>query len=231
MQRRRRPSAGSPAHSRDTRAQGVPGEEGTGLQRELARIGQRIRRWREESELTLQKLAEQSSVATSTIQKVETGQMVPTVAVLMKIARGLGRRPSELISDEPPDIEVAHLRAKERYALGSRQNVRVERLSGDLFEPSIEVRRVTVQPGYGSGKGTFALEGEEVLVCEDGSIELEIGSEVYELQSGDSMHFKAALPHAWRNVGDVAASFLVACDFPRQFQAVLQRNLKSGRRR
>ncbi len=179
--------------------------------------------------MTLQKLAEQSGVATSTIQKVETGQMIPTIAVLMKIARGLGRRPSELISDEPPDAEVTFLRAKEHHVLGSRRNVRVERLSGDVFEPAIEMWRALVQPGYGSGKGTFSFEGEEVLVCDDGTIEVVIGSETYTLQSGDSLHFKASLPHAWRNPGDVPASLTVACDFPRQFRAALHRKLRPRR--
>ncbi len=201
------------------------------MERELAAVGLRIRRLRDASDLTLQELAAQSGVATSTIQKVETGQMVPTVAVLMKIARGLGRRPSELISDEPPDIEVAFLRAKDQYAFGSRRNIRVERLSGEVFEPAIEVWRVTAQPGYGSGKGTFALEGEEVVVCEKGTVEVVVASEVYLLQQGDSLHFKAALPHAWRNPGDVPAGFLVACNFPRQFRAALHRNLRPARRR
>ena len=58
---------------------------------ELARISQRIRRWREEAGLTLQDLARRSELATSTIQKVETAQMVPSIAVMLKIARGLGR--------------------------------------------------------------------------------------------------------------------------------------------
>lgn len=181
--------------------------------------------------MTLQKLAAMSGVATSTIQKVETGQMVPTVAVLMKIARGLGRRPSELISDEPPDAEVAYLRGSQHYTLGSRRNIRVERLSGDVFEPEIEVWRVLVQPGYGSGQGTFSMAGEEVLACEQGKLEVVIGSETYELEPGDSLHFKASLPHGWRNPGNVEASFTVACNFPRQFRAALQRKLRPRRGR
>jgi len=206
-------------------------EDGEMMERQLQQIGARIRRWREEGDLTLQSLAEQSGVATSTIQKVETAQMVPTVAVLMKIARGLGRRPSELISDEAPEMEVAYLREKDHYVLGSRRGMRVERLSGDVFEPEIEVWRVVLQAGYGSGSGAFGFDGEEVVVCEKGTVEFTIDEEVHSLEPGDSLHFKAALPHAWRNTGDVPAEFIVICNFPRQFRAALHRRLAAKRKR
>ena len=65
----------------------------------LADIASQIRACRGEDGLTLQQLATRSDVAASTIHKVEARQMVPTVSVLLKIAKGLGRRPEELIRD------------------------------------------------------------------------------------------------------------------------------------
>ena len=63
---------------------------------ELARISQRIREARDAAGLILQELAGKSGVATSTIQKVETEQMIQRVAVIIKIARGLGMHVSLL---------------------------------------------------------------------------------------------------------------------------------------
>jgi transcriptional regulator with XRE-family HTH domain len=56
-------------------------------------LARRVRASREEEGWTLHDLAARSGVAVSTIQKIETGQMVPTLSVLSKIANGL-RRPS-----------------------------------------------------------------------------------------------------------------------------------------
>jgi len=67
------------------------------VDRYLHEIANRIRRWRGEERLTLQQAAQRSGVAASTIQKVESQQMVPTITVLFKIARGLGRSPVELL--------------------------------------------------------------------------------------------------------------------------------------
>ena len=66
----------------------------------LADMAQQIRACRAADGLTLQQLATRSGVAASTIHKVEARQMVPTVSVLLKIAKGLARRPEELIRDD-----------------------------------------------------------------------------------------------------------------------------------
>lgn len=51
--------------------------------------------------MALQQLATRSGVAASTIHKIESKRMIPTVLVLSKVARGLSRRPAELIRDRP----------------------------------------------------------------------------------------------------------------------------------
>ena len=68
--------------------------------RALADIARQVRAYRSADGLSLQQLATRSGVAASTIHKVESRQMVPTVVVLLKIAKGLGRRPEELIRDD-----------------------------------------------------------------------------------------------------------------------------------
>ncbi|MBY0399679.1 helix-turn-helix domain-containing protein [Myxococcota bacterium] len=62
-------------------------------------MARQLRACRAQDGLTLQQLATRCGVAASTIHKIEAQQMVPTVSVLLKIARGLGRRPEELVRD------------------------------------------------------------------------------------------------------------------------------------
>jgi transcriptional regulator with XRE-family HTH domain len=65
----------------------------------LADMATQIRTCRNGDGLTLQQLAARSHVAASTIHKIEAQQMIPTISVLLKIAKGLERRPEELIRD------------------------------------------------------------------------------------------------------------------------------------
>ena len=191
---------------------------------EIARISARIRRWREEAALTLHDLATRSGLATSTVQKVETGQMIPSVAVLLKLAHGLGRRPTELIREGDSDLEVAVVRAADRDRIGDEKNTQVERLSGDLSQPALEMWRVNLQPGA-SGGAPIHYDGEEVVVCERGCVTFTIAGEDHPLEAGDSLHFKARLPHSWRNDGRREAQFTVTGTLPAKFRAMIRNRL------
>ena len=200
------------------------------MEEALSNISQRVREWREQLGLSLHELAARSDVAASTIQKVETGQMTPSVAVLLKIARGLDRRPAELVSDQSEESDVVLLRAKRHPVINASSKMRVERLSGDLFDPAIEVWRAQLHPGYGSGKGMYAYEGEEVVVCEAGEVCFEIGDDEYLLNAGDSLHFKAGIPHRWSNPGKTIARFLIAGNFPKGLRTKLHGQInRAGR--
>ena len=155
----------------------------------LTAVSRRVRAWREGLSLSLHELAERSDVAASTIQKVETGQMVPSVAVLMKIARGLDRRPAELVSDEAEEAEIVLMRSKEHAVMSAGSQMRIERLSGDLFDPAVEVWRAYLRPGVGSGKSQHAYEGEEVIICDEGEVTFRFGDDEYRLTAGDTLHF------------------------------------------
>ncbi len=198
------------------------------VDRELERIAQRVRRWREESGLTLQELGRRSGVATSTIQKVETLQMIPTVAVLLKIARGLGRRMSDFIGEGHDPLEIVHLRASDRHRIGMRKQLLFERLSGDLFDSELEMWRVDLQPGLGSGRGTMEYDGEELLLCEEGIVTAVVGEEEYRLEPGDTLHFKANVPHAWRNDGPEPARLIVIGTLPAALRSALHDRMKEG---
>lgn len=189
---------------------------------ELARIGQRVRRWREERRLTLQELAQRSGLATSTVHKVEGAQMIPSVAVLLKLARGLGRRPAELVHDEGAAVERVHQRAAERARLGVEGKLTVERLTGDLFAPALEAWRVTVHPGVSGGDDAVQYDGESLVVVEQGELRFRVAGDEFVLAEGDSLHFKANAPHTWRNASDAPARFVVTGTLPGPFREVLQ---------
>lgn len=200
----------------------------TSIDGEIARISARIRRWREEAGLTLQELAKRSDLATSTVQKVETGQMIPSVAVLLKLSHGLGRRPTELIREGDSDLDVALVRASERDRTGHEKSMVIERLSGDLSDSALEMWRVHLQPNASSGAAPIHYAGEELVVCEKGQVRFTIDGEEHELEAGDSLHFKAHLPHSWRNRGRGVAVFTVTGTLPARFRAMLRSRAPRG---
>lgn len=160
--------------------------------------GSRIKICREQEGLTLQELAERSSVAPSTIQKVERGQMVPTIAVLVKIARGLRRRVSYFLGEEEGPVEIHHLPASRRTTTRVGKEVEIARLAGDLPAPDFDAFLVTIPPGAASGR-CEEHPGDKLIYCLRGKIHFDIGERHFRLAPGDVLHFKSTIPHAWRN--------------------------------
>ncbi len=195
---------------------------------EIAQVARRIRRRREQERLTLGELAERSGVAPSTIQKVETGQMTPSVAVLLKIARGLGRSVSDFIRDDEPARALVHLRSEDRPRIGPRDGTAFERVSGDVPDPKLEMWRVHVEPGSVGPKRPIQYQGEALIVCERGRPTLLVGEHEVVLGTGDSLHFDAEAGMTWRNDGTRPAIFTVTGTLPEKLRASLQAR---GRRR
>jgi len=194
----------------------------------LQRVAERLHGWREEAGLSLQALASRSGVAASTIQKVERRQMVPTIAVLLKIAHGLGRRPSEFLDDETPHVEVVHIRAAERRVHSDGGSGSVERLSADVIDPQLEAYRVEHLPGGSMGKVPIHFDGEQLIVVLSGALTLTIADQTHVVRAGDSIHWKARLPHSWKNESSEPARFIIVGTLPQGMRGVLRGRRRSG---
>lgn len=191
---------------------------------DLKRIAARIRSWRDEAGFTLQKLGDRSGVSASTIHKIENLQTTPTIAVLIKVANGLNRRPSELLEEIDVGKQVAILRRKDRQRLSPSEHTELEHLVGMIPRNRLDVWRIHLQAGRGAGRpGTDAwhFQGEMVLLVEEGCIEIELGGESYVIEAGDSIHFDSSLPHRWVAGRDEPASLIALVMLPEHLQSDL----------
>jgi transcriptional regulator with XRE-family HTH domain len=202
---------------------------------ELARIAERIRNWRAEAGLTLHLLGERSGVAASTIHKIENCQTVPTIAVLLKVVAALGREPDELLRSTGTTPHITHTRADERRHLDVDSGSRIEQLSRGISTGFLDIWRFTHPPGQGMDpeRENFRLryDGELLIMCEEGELDVEVGSAGYTLRAGDTLHFKTSLPHLWRNNGASAAQALLFAARPGGLQRGIAEGFKSLRKR
>ena len=166
----------------------------------IAGIGQKIRLLRQASGLSLQQLADRSGVSAASIHKVERSTMVPTITVLMKLARALDRSVSYLVDEEEGHPSpVALVRANAREPLfASRDGVMMENLAGPAGRFALSGAVVTVEPGADSGKSPITRAGEDLVYILTGTLEFEV-DDIYRLRQGDALHLPTDHPHRWRN--------------------------------
>jgi len=153
--------------------------------RALAEISDRLARWRRDAGYTLQQLGDRSGVAPSTIHKVETGKTVPTVSVIIKIARGLGRRASDVVANDEPGI--IHTEAGEHQASEAGPDVTVHRLG-----ETIETWRILHRPGHVTSELCLSDRGETLLLCERGEVAVQVGRHELLMRTGDTIQLESA---------------------------------------
>ena len=197
-----------------------------------AQIGDRLSRARESAGLTLQQLSRISGVAPSTIQKVEAGTMMPSVAVMMKIARGLHKKIGFFLDEEESYAEVALVRRRDRSATGLREDdFSVHSLSAELSSPEIDGFILTLPPGVSSGADPLQHRGDEIVYCVRGRATFTISGVDYRLGAGDSLHFKSERPHSWKNSGSSKAGLVIVCSLPALSEKSVLQEASTGNKR
>ncbi len=180
------------------------------MEEAVGRVADRFKRWRTESSLSLQELANRSGVSPSTIHKIEHGQTVPTIAVVLKIVAGLGRHATELFDDTDPRSTTTCIRAQARRQFTTSRGALIQSLAGSPDERDIGFWRVVHPPGFDFGERTLShLHGEVIVFLESGQLRVRVADEEFEISEGDSLHFKASSPYSWTNTGDEPAVALI----------------------
>ncbi len=176
------------------------GERGLPVAEQVDRIAHRIKTWRTAAGMSLQVLANRSDVSPSTIHKIENGQTVPTIAVLLKLAEGLGRRPTELLEDADGESGAIHTPAGTGPQLVTGRGLHIEWLIGEALAPEVEVWRITHPESFSfGGERIKHLSGDVVLMVEQGELEVRVANDEFTLGAGDTIHFKGTQPHSWSN--------------------------------
>lgn len=186
------------------------------LLRSLRRIADRFRRAREEAGLTLREVAQRAGLAPSTIQKIESHKIVPSIAVAVRLAHALNRRASYFLEDDQQAATDVRFmpRGQGRFFGKSEHAVAFRQIAEPLVNPRMEGYILTVQPGGHSGNlEPIIYRGEEIVICTKGRLRFILRGQEYLLSPGDTLHFKGDIPHRWENPGSVAAEMIMIIAF------------------
>jgi quercetin dioxygenase-like cupin family protein/DNA-binding XRE family transcriptional regulator len=176
-----------------------------GIERTVSQIGEKVARARSERGWSLAQLAQRAGVSPGAVHKIEKSGMTPTIASLMKVAAALGKSVSYFV-DEPEMSDVIVVRADERARVyTSKQGLELRNLAGRYGGFAMAGAEATVEPGADSGPVPMNHPGEELVIVLEGQMAFEVDGEVHEVHAGDSIHFRAVRPHAWRNPADEPA--------------------------
>lgn len=175
----------------------------------IIEVGSRVKRLRTEAGLTLEEFAAQSGVSRAMLSKVERGEKSPTLAIIVRIAKGLNVSMSTLMGAEPDPAQVTVIRKANRLAFKDpetgfeRHNLSPTHLDNDL-----EFLLHRIPPGESSGElPAYKVPTEKYLVVHEGQLTVQTGEANYVLETGDSFYFEVRDSYRLVNAGKTPCAY------------------------
>ena len=176
------------------------------------RIGEKIRGLRQQKRLTLQELSELTTLSKPLLSQIENQQVIPPLATLLKIAKGLKVDIHFFFED---------VGNRQKYVLTRREDVREDekvprQTANEVVRPYVYhslaqgLRHKHMEPFLVEFENKewddslfFKHDGdEEFIYIIAGELDFHYNNEVLRMRTGDSIYYDSSQPHGWVAVGD-----------------------------
>ena len=170
-------------------------------------VGLMIRHLRNKQELSLRDLSDLSGLSINAISKIERGENSPTVASLHQLASALEVYITELFQQDIHQFKV--FVKKEDATLIKSDGLVIESLGKGLPHQQLAPFKMIIAPDSTKISEPVSHSGEEFIYCLSGKLEYFVGDELFILEKGDRLLFKATQSHKWRNSGSEPAEIIL----------------------
>ena len=175
-----------------------------------SKVGRRIRTFREKLDMSIYDLAQRSGIDEKVINSIEKGEVLPALGVLTKLSRALGQRLGTFMDDQfkpdpiitrAKDLEAAKVAGEGMNDLGYASH------SLAIGKHDRHMDPFRIEFGADGRDESSSHEGEELIICLAGEVELKYGKEVVTtLKPGDTAYYNSVVTHSLRAVGGRPAS-------------------------
>lgn len=183
-------------------------------------IGNKVKQIRENLNISLEDLAERSSLNAEQIKKIEGNEIIPSLSPLIRIARALGVRLGTFMDDHEQLGPSIHRNEQNIQGISFSNNMSTERSSMQYFPLATEKAGRHMEPfiiEVNANADEYILsthEGEEFIFVMDGEIEVVYGKEKKHLKTGDSIYYDSIVPHHVHAAGNKNAKVLAVVYVP-----------------
>ena len=174
-----------------------------------SKVGIRIRKYRENLDMSIYDLSCKCGIDEKLINAIEKGEVMPALGVMTKISRALGQRLGTFMDDQfkpdpiitrASDIESKKVADEGMNTLGYASH------SLAIGKPDRHLDPFRIEFAANGVDEVSSHEGEELIICISGEVELTYGTEKTILNSGDTAYYNAVVKHGLRAVGGQPAS-------------------------
>ena len=186
-------------------------------------VGSKIQGIRETKNLSLEEVSESCGLTIDQIEAIESGQTLPSLGPLIKIARALGVRLGTFMDDNDalgPVVTRAEDREKKdsisfsNGATDARKHMEYHPLAQQKAGRHMEPFIIDINPEESPEFQLSAHEGEEFIYVMQGEVEIVYGKETYNLKEGDSIFYDSIVKHHVHGAPGKSAKILAVVYIP-----------------
>lgn len=179
------------------------------------KIGDRVRRLRNDQRLSLEEAAKRSGISRSMLREIERDAKSPTLRTLSQLASGLGVNVSALLAEEArePAVDRQADRAVER---DPTTGVEFELLAPDWRAEGVGIILVRLPRGQSTGPlSPHPLGTREHVYVISGRLDVRIDGRAFTLEPGDAVSVEGKQNHEMHAAGEDGCTFLITTKGPR----------------
>lgn len=161
-------------------------------------VSKNIKRIRQEKNLSLDELSKISGVSKSMLAQIERGSGNPSLSTLWKIANGMMVPFNDLVASPRAPIEIIRVSDIDPIIEDNINLKNYVLFPGDESQ-RFSVYYIEVEPGY-RWESEMHMRGTiEFITVFQGELTLSIDDSTFVIKKGESIRFKADLPHVYHN--------------------------------
>ena len=169
-------------------------------------FGEKIRTLREAQDWSWEQLAEATGQTPDFIAGVESGEISPPVAFILRLSGAYGVDPGTFLREE----EKERIRDQRTQAYVNRtRNYSYQTLTSGAEHDHLRAFMVTIEPRHDHKPVAYKHEGEEFIFVMEGELEFTLGSKMQTLKKGESIHFHSNTPHKLKSLSAEMTQCLV----------------------
>jgi len=183
----------------------------TGWDQKSVTFGQRIKKLREDHKMSVTDLAEKTGQPPEFIEQVESDGLTPPVSFLLQLSQALQMDPSHFLTEQ----EKMQIDGKRQEGFVKRtQDYSYRTLTPGAADKHLRAFMVTIEPKESHKMIEYKHPGEEFIFVFKGELELTLGSKVFHLKQGETIHFDSETKHKLRNVSEEKCELIVTLYTP-----------------
>ncbi len=167
-------------------------------------VGRNMKRIRKDESITLDVLAERSSVSREMLSQIESEKVNPTVATVWKIAQGLGVDINDLLAGSDAPVRKFHMVRKDSITVldTDEDGLHIKVLTPVQLVEDLEMYLLTFQEGGALRSAPHFPQTEEFLTVISGAVRVRVGDRDAELLEGDFIRYQCDVDHDIENIAD-----------------------------